>query len=214
MAISPKQKQKKLEKKNKKRTLVKKTLRETLLSKNKASTYAECPVHECLVSNILFDQGLGTVIVTRHTPDGMFAISAFVVDIYCMGVKNAFFYVASEYEYEDDFKPRVIASHEDQQLEKVHIACAKKLIEGAVDYAKELGFSPHSDYPKAKDIFGDIDVEACPVKYEYGREGRPFYIRGPNESLARARGIVNQLDRKCGEGNYGYLVGLEAPYEE
>jgi hypothetical protein len=84
----------------------------------------------------------------------------------------------------------------------------KKLIEGAIHYAEELGFSPHRDYHNAKNIFGDIDPSVCPVKYTYGKDGKPFYIRGPNESSSQASKIVDQLHTRCGEGNYNYLVTL------
>ena len=69
----------------------------------------------------------------------------------------------------------------------------RKIIEGAVDYADELGFSPHPDCRSAKVIFGDIDAGACPVKYDFGQEGMPMYIRGPNESINQAKKIVDQL---------------------
>jgi hypothetical protein len=72
-----------------------------------------------------------------------------------------------------------------------------------------LGFSYHRDYKNARDIFGDIGASVCPVKYDFGQEGKPMYIRGPNESTGQARKIVSQLDRKCGEGNYHYLISLD-----
>ena len=207
MAINAKQRQKKLEKKNKKRKLVKKSLGSGVRLKDKALNYAKFPIHECIVPNSLFETGLGNVIVARRSPEGAIAISAFVVDVYCLGVKNALFNVSSEFEYEHTIKPRLI--HEGQPFEKVHPACARKLIEGAIVYAKELGFSPHRDYKDAQGIFGNVDASACPVKYNYGNDGKPYYIRGPNESTAQAKKIIDQLHKKCGEGNYNYLAMLD-----
>ena len=47
------------------------------------------------------------------------------------------------------------------------------------------------------------------MKFTYGQDGRPYYIRGPNESTVQAKKIVNQLDKRCGEGNFDFLVMLD-----
>ncbi len=209
MTLSARQRQKKLEKKKKKRQLVKGTGSTAVAMTAKAANYAKFPIYECLVPGNLFESGLGTIIVTRRPPSGEIAISAFVVDVFCLGVKNAFFKLASEQDYQNTIKPRLVETHEGQQIENTHPSCVRKIIEGAVDYAAALGFSYHRDYKNARDIFGDIDASACPVKYDFGQEGKPMYIRGPNDSVSQAKKIVAQLDRRCGEGNFHYLVGLD-----
>jgi hypothetical protein len=82
-------------------------------------------------------------------------------------------------------------------------------VEGAVHYAKELGFSPHRDYKDAKEIFGDVDSSECSVEYTYGMNGKPYYVRGPNESIPQAKRIVDQLKKRCGPGNYEYTIMLD-----
>lgn len=174
-----------------------------------ASSFSGYSIHECFVSISLSESGMGYVIVTRRTPDGVIALSAFVIDMYCLGIKNALFNVSSESEYESTVKPKLMGSNIEGKFENIHPTCARKLVEGAVLYAKEFGFSPHRDYMGAKGIFGDIDVESCPVKYTYGKGGKPFYIRGPHESPAQVKRIIDQLSKKCGEGNYDYLAMLD-----
>jgi hypothetical protein len=51
-----------------------------------------------------------------------------------------------------------------------------------------------------------IDPTACTERFEYGHEGKPFYIRGPSESLSQARRIVDQLERRCGAENFHMLI--------
>lgn len=209
MAISEQKKQKKLQQRKRKRKLLGKAVRTSLTSGHKALSYSQYPVHECLVPESLFETGLGTVIWTRRTPHGSIAISAFIVDVFCLGVKNALFNVSSEQDYESIVKPRLTQTHGDQGFHTIHPSCAKKLIEGAISYAEELGFSSHRDYQNSKGIFGDIDSHACPTKFTYGSDGKPFYIRGPKESVSQAKRIVDQLQRKCGEGNFEYLVAVD-----
>jgi len=209
MAISERQRQKKLEQKKKKRQLLTRLAHAILPSERKALIYSKFPIHECLVPEPLFETGLGTVIWARRTPHGTIAVSAILVDVFCLGVKNTLFTIVSEQEYESTLKPRLTGTHEGQTFQNVHPTCARKLIEGAIAYAQELGFAPHRDYQHAKDMFGDVDADACPTGFTYGQDGKPLYIRGPNESVAQAKRITEQLQRKCGEGNFHYLIAMD-----
>ena len=133
MAISEQQRQKKLAKKKQKRGL---TVKKTTLSMKKAKPYATYPIHECLIPNDLFISGLGELVVTRRIPNGDIAMSAFVIDVFCLGVKDAMFMVLPESEYEHRIKERMTATG-NRDFEKLHQTCAKKLLDGVVDYAKE-----------------------------------------------------------------------------
>ena len=57
----------------------------------------------------------------------------------------------------------------------------------------------------AKEIFGDIDASVCPVKYIYGKDGKPFYMNGPYESPADVQKIINTLTEKCGVNGFNTL---------
>lgn len=177
------------------------------LSMKKAKPYANFPVHECLIPNDLFTSGLGELVVTRRIPGGDIAMSAFVIDVFCLGVKDAMFMVLPESEYEDKIKRRMSAVS-GRDFEKLHQSCAKKLLDGLVDYAGELGFSPHSDYKNANDLFGIIDAGACSVKYTYGKDGKPSYMNGPYESPADIQRIINTLTKSCGAGGFDTLLRL------
>ncbi|WP_295456554.1 hypothetical protein [uncultured Thiodictyon sp.] len=204
MAINERQRQKRLEAQKKKRKLVAKGSAGGLAAGRHALHYARFPIHECLVSERLFETGLGTLIWSRRMPDGMLAITAFVVDVYCLGVKDALFKVASEKAYENLIKPGLIATHKDQAWQAGEPAYARKLLQGAIRYAEQMGFAPQGDYQNAKGIFGDVDALACSTEFEYGRGGQPCYIRGPQESDARAQRIVDQLLNNCGAGGFTY----------
>jgi hypothetical protein len=205
MAISEQQRQKKLAKKKQKRgAAVKKT---TTLPMKKAKLYANYPIHECLIPDNLFTSGIGELVVTRRLPNGDIAMSAFVLDIFCLGVKDAMFMVMPESEYEHKIKPSMIGTG-DRKFENLHQSCAKKLLDGLINYAGELGFAPHSDYKNANDLLANIDADACPVKYTYGKNGKPFYMNGPYESAADIERILNTLTKKCGVDGFHTLYRL------
>ena len=84
----------------------------------------------------------------------------------------------------------------------------RKLVEDAVEYARSIGFEPHADYQEAKAIFGDIDASACREEFQFGHEGKPFFISGPHDSPAKCARIVRTLLDHCGQGNFDYLLRL------
>ncbi|MGZ8947240.1 MAG: hypothetical protein ACXW1W_17695 [Methylococcaceae bacterium] len=204
MAISEQQRQKKLAKKKQKRGT---TNRKITPSMKKAKPYASYPIHECLIPDNLFTSGIGELVVTRRISNGDIAMSAFVIDVFCLGVKDAMFMVLPESEYEHRIKGRMSATG-DRGFEKLHQSCAKKLLDGVVDYAKEFGFNPHPDYKNANELFGNIDASVCPVKYTYGKEGKPFYMSGPYESPTDIQRILNTLTEKCGAGGFNTIIRL------
>jgi hypothetical protein len=51
-----------------------------------------------------------------------------------------------------------------------------------------------------------VQVADCSVRFEYGQNGKPFYVSGPNETDAQVQAILDQLRRRVGEGNYDFLV--------
>lgn len=204
MALSERQRQKKLAKKKQKRGA---TVKKTTLSMKKAKPYASYPIHECLIPNDLFISGLGELVVTRRIPNGDIAMSAFVIDVFCLGVKDAMFTVLPESEYEHRIKGKMSGAG-NRVFDKLHQTCAKKLLDGVVNYAKELGFAPHPDYKNAKEIFGLADAGACPVKYTYGKKGKPFYMNGPYESPADIDRIINTLTKSCGVNGYDTVLRL------
>jgi len=85
--------------------------------------------------------------------------------------------------------------------------CARKLVEGAVRYADDLGLPPHEDYRIAKKIFGDVRGEHCTEEHVFGKEGKPFFCSGPNDSRAKCEQVIRILHNHCGEGGYHFLVG-------
>ncbi len=209
MTLSAQQRQKKLLKKKQKRAAVLKNkivTSVTSMMMDKAVAYTKYPIHECLIPTNLFESGLGEVIIARRISSVIIAIGSGVIDVFCLVVKDAMVIVSSEDEYED-LKLR-FAEGTGRTFEKLHQTCAKKLVDGVVAYAKDLGFSPHPDYNNVKNIFGDIDASVCPVSYSYGKEGKPFYMNGPYESEAKIQKIIATLQKKCGEGGFGVVYKM------
>jgi hypothetical protein len=169
---------------------------------------AHAPIHECLIPANLFEHGLGNLVFSRALPEGHIAIAVFLLDTFCLGVKNAFFTIGTKAEYEAHRRRSI-----PEGLQPMAPACFRKLVEGGVAYARNLGFHPHTDYGVACQIFGDVDTAPCQTSFEYGHEGKPLYVSGPNETPAQVKAILAQLERRLGPDNFHFLVAAHDPGE-
>ena len=165
-----------------------------------ASQAAQRPIHAALVGTDLFEVGIGMAFLTREMPGGELAVAAFLVDVYCLGVKNAFFRVVSPQEW--------AFLVQQYSLKAIEPACLRKLVEGAVDYARSLDLAPHPDYAGAARLFGTLDAAECRVRYTYGKEGKPYYVSGPDDRPAQSRRIIATLSRRLGAEGFDSLRGL------
>jgi hypothetical protein len=211
MALDQRKRQKKLAKMKAKRraklAAQRRVQQETGLS-TAASLQLElavrAPIHECLVPENLFEMGIGNLVVSRRLGSGDLAASVFLVDVFCLGVKDAFFRVISRDEYEDF----IDQASQHGPMNFMEPSCIRKLIEGAIAYARDLGFNPHKDYQLAKKMLEGIDAQACSMTFEFGKDGKPFFMSGPNETPARSRQIIETLTKRCGPDGFHYMVGL------
>ena len=91
-----------------------------------------------------------------------------------------------------------------QAMRAITPACLAKIVKGAVEYAQSFGFPPHPDYRHASTLLEGIDPSTCPNQFTFGRDGKPFYIQGPNESLAQAEAITQRVQNAGGH----FIVAL------
>jgi hypothetical protein len=159
------------------------------------------PIVAALVPENLWTGGLGQLVFARRTPDGQRACAVFLVDVFCLGIKNAFWKILPDAEYRD-LVERIGQFGELKDVLPEHFA---KIVYGAADYAASLGFAPHVDFRHARRLLDGVDPSQCPDPLEFGRDGKPLYIRGPHETLEKARWIAHRLTAVDGH----YIVHLE-----
>ena len=162
------------------------------------------PVHECWEAVELFDdmRGIGSVLMTRKAEHGQIVLGVFLLDVYCLGIKDAYIRLMPEAQYRHQLEQ----IKRGQKLAKTSPERARKLIEDTEAYARELGFEPHKDYQGAKKIFGDIDSGACQDTFEFGRDGQPLYFAGPYDNERFRKRIIRTLTEKCGPDGFHYVM--------
>lgn len=205
MAINPKRRQRKLEKKRAERKAQRKlTLRRQ--SQHLSAKFTDVSlgrVLHCELSTTTWEAGIGHVWIGREVREGVIAFADFLVDVHCLGVKDCFGNLCSRAEYFSRFS----MLRERMESESISLACARKLIEGAVSYAAEARLEPHPDYQYLKLIFADADIATCPREFTFGHDGKPFFTQGPHDSIERCRNVIQKLTERYGPSGFHFLMG-------
>ncbi len=161
-------------------------------------------VPEAWISESINQIGVGWVVVARFKGSGDAEAGAFLLDLKCLGVKNAFLARTSVADYEGRLLVRI---REQGRLEAISPGAARKLVEDAVAYGRSLGFEPYVDYRLAQRVFGGIAPEPGKMSFTFGDQGKPLYFQGPDDSPEFARRVVAQLRWRCGPEGFHFVVG-------
>jgi len=164
----------------------------------------EYPILGCWIMNGWQDQGITPVVVARQQPEDKVVYGLFLVDIYCLGVKNALWKADVSLKQFNRNLPQLCSN----MPEPCDASLAHELIYGSIDYARHYGFEPHPDFGKASLILDPVEAHPRKHKVKFGKDGKPFFVSGPYDN---ARAIVNQLMRTAGEGNFDYIVMFADP---
>jgi hypothetical protein len=164
---------------------------------------SRAPVRTCVMSEKLFDDGIGWVVLARTLPSGQVGASFFLVDAWCLGVKDAFFRVMSRLTFEEQMGE----SRQERALVEVDPSVARKLLHDAAAFAGSFDLAPSTGFAEAETLFGDIPLAT--KTFPFGKDGKPFYVSGPNDSPARIRHIMDMLAKCAGPGEFNYLVAAD-----
>lgn len=159
------------------------------------------PIVDTLLSDQIWTDGIGDAVIVRRMPDGNLAVAVFLLDVYCLGVKNAFWRILSK----QGVREMLETMDATETMRSVRVAKLVKLIHGSKAYAHSLGFAPHPDYRHASMLLAGIDPASCTEEFTFGYRGRPFYIQGPNDSYERVKAISQRVVELGGD----YLMGLD-----
>lgn len=146
--------------------------------------------------------GLKQIFVVREKRNGNVIVGSYLVDTYCLGLKNTFF---AEFEDFEEFEDKLLYRYGNDEVEEIDAIYAMNLIYGAIEFAEDAGFEPHKDFSITEFILDYVETLEF-VDIEFGQNGTYAFIQGPDDKPAK---IIATLDKNIGKGNYLFVAGYE-----
>lgn len=143
--------------------------------------------------------GLATVVVARRQRFDKVSACCYLVDVYCLGVKNAIPPRILDMRELGEFVRHCFSAYDSPPL-AAPIDLAQHLVLGAIEYARALGFEPHPDFEAAR---GPLGSWTGPSAIGFGQHGTPMYVQGPYDDPHR---VLRTLERSVGRGNFELIV--------
>ena len=163
------------------------------------------PIYECLIGKNWRTSKFSPIIVTRQKKSGDLVMGNYIVDLQCLGVKDATYIANMEMGNYQDYIAQMKRGMR-LTFEKIDPNLCFNIIYGAVEFAEDCGFAPHKDFDVAEYILEDV------TKLEYvevplgGDDGKPFFISGPYDDSSR---ILATLLKTKGEGNFHFQTIMD-----
>ena len=142
--------------------------------------------------------GLVIVLVARDRGGSTAGVCFYLVDTWCLGVKDAAGPRSMNRRRLGGFIQQIFGAWDEPAVE-VPLDLGRQIVYGAIGYAGELGFEPHEDFEPAAGYLGAWDGKC---ELTFGRDGKPMYISGPHDDADK---IIRKLHRDLGGGNYDFV---------
>lgn len=158
------------------------------------------PIAACYINDNWQKEGIACIVVARQHLSGNYTIGQYLVDTFCLGVKDAstqFNIIPEELEGLIDQLP---------SCTKITYNEVHNLIYGAIAYAQEeAGIEPHPDFELAQYLLEEDTDDIPLIEYEYGKDGKPFLAV---QTHLEASKYLPKLQKRYGE-SLPYLIKEE-----
>ncbi|MDR3267777.1 MAG: DUF1186 domain-containing protein [Tannerella sp.] len=160
------------------------------------------PIAECLINEDWKENGMANILIVRQHKSGNYTIGGYLVDTFCLGLKDTFFrFNVPEEEYENI---KTGGFFSETSYDELH-----NIIYGAIGYADDLGICPHKNFEITQYLLAE-DTEDVPlIEYEFGYNGKPRLIVKNKLELSYYRLML----AKSTGGNFEYFVAEGSDFD-
>jgi hypothetical protein len=159
---------------------------------------ANAPIQHCFLSESLFELGMGTLILARGATRIHVELSSFLLDTFCLGIKDVMFESVDGEVFEDYME----ATEAESPMVDVDPAYARKLLRDLAAWSQSIGFAPHRDFAAVERMFGDVSADASEAVFRFGHDGKPVYIPGPTDTGPLIQRRIAQLRKVLGDDGF------------
>ena len=156
------------------------------------------PIEQCYVNTNWREEGMAHVMVVRRRPDDRFAMVSYLVDTFCLGVKDAMWNTRMEKSEID-----ALVEHYTEVIDfaMCDYATVHNLVLGAVEFAEEAGIKPCPEWAIGQYGLDEDSDDIELIEFDYGIMGKHFL-----NTATKAEGVkyLPILEKTLGKGNFSY----------
>lgn len=161
-----------------------------------------CELVACLINQGWAEQGMASVFVLRRMPDGALAMAAFLIDTWCMGLKDAWGRLdisMKEFQEISEDRPEI-------RFGRTDFETVQRLIAGSIRFARENGFRLPRRYDRWVALAG-VSAHGEADLGDFRRDGKLVYV-GPMLDL-RDRLIGQPVDEFLNRDDVQFAVDMD-----
>jgi len=137
---------------------------------------------ECWINSNWREQGMASLFLLGNAGAGGFVFAAFLLDIWCVGLKDAYGQTGiSRLDFQDNILKR---AKDTMPMVRVDPTNARKLVASAIRFSRQNGFKLPAHFDRWTAIFGDLGGISSADLSAFGKDGKLFYM-GSREFLAQ-----------------------------
>ncbi len=157
------------------------------------------PLGDCYISEDIEQAGEANIVVSRRHQGGKVSFAFYLVDIFCLGVKDANYMLRiNEYDWES-YKTKFL----EYRMRQCSYEEAHNWIYGAIAFADEVGIQPSKTFELAQYMLEE-DTDKIPlIEYEFGKNGK--YCLIVKNSLEASK-YIPLLQKNLGKGNFDCML--------
>lgn len=127
-------------------------------------------IGKCYISDDIAECGEGVIFVTRNHKGGKVSMAFYLVDIYCLGMKDSYYKLRMDEEEIQDYVSRYTKMRECSYEE------AHNWIYGAIAFAEEGGIEPDRSFALSQYMLEEDTDDIPLIEYEFGKDGQHFLV--------------------------------------
>jgi len=162
-------------------------------------------VVECLINRNWFEAGEATPFVLARRPDGGLMMSTFLIDLWCMGLKDAWGRLEiSHAEFDDGIRDTM---PDEMRLIPISLEEVRRMVAGSIRFARENGFRLPRRYDRWTAVLGDLgDLDHADLS-DFGVDGKLRVVTTLSE--LRRRLVGQSLDEFLDREDVEFVLGDE-----
>ncbi len=163
-------------------------------------------ITECWINEDWEETNMANIFVVRSHTTGNHTVGIYLVDLDCLGVKDAFYMFNLP---DSDLRQHLNEISKQEPFISISYTLAHNIVYSGLEFANQYGFRPHKHFSVARYILEPDDSNTELIDIECGIDNKPAYVRSPEDSDGFVQKVMRQLEKTAGPGNYYYYIDDE-----